>query len=348
LHFEQDEDQMSIDAIPQRYQPTYRRDEIQLVIDLACRGESLGFVGVAGVGKSNLVNYLRDLGRHAPQLRQDGGPVCFPIVDARHWDHKPGGLWKLMLDALSKAEQGLLLVPREDVKIIPISDEERALNRLQAHLERLCQNLKYRVMFVLDDFDEVFKIGPAEMIERLSGLRSEGNRGYLSYLVITKRLPHVLGRSYNLENDSKFYDLFRRHLYSLEPYNREDAQQMLVHLNSLVSKPLSSRDLTQIRALAGGHAGLLKTVFDIWLEEHPQGNDLVDSLAHKSDVRQECRRVLVHLHEQEQQVAVLVARGQHTQDHQHIVNHLVCRGLLSESGTWFSPLFQRFLVSYKG
>jgi hypothetical protein len=338
---------MSIDAIPQRYQPTYRRGEIQLVMDLASRGESLGFVGVAGVGKSNLVNYLRDVGRHAPQLRQDGGPVCFPIVDARHWDHKPGGLWKLMLGALSKAEQGLLLVRREDAKVIPISDEERALNRLQAHLERLCQNLKYQVMFVLDDFDEVLKTGPAEMIERLSGLRSEGNRGYLSYLVITKRLPHILGRPHNLENDSQFYDLFRRHLYALEPYNREDAQQMLVHLNSLVSKPLSNKDLAQIRELAGGHAGLLKAVFDIWLEEHPQGDDLVDSLALKPDVRQECRRILVHLHAQEQEVAVLVARKKHTQEHQPTIDHLVCRGLLSESGDWFSPLFERFLASDK-
>ena len=49
---------MPPNVIP-RYQPTFRKDEIELITRLASRGESVGLVGVAGVGKSNIVNFLR-------------------------------------------------------------------------------------------------------------------------------------------------------------------------------------------------------------------------------------------------------------------------------------------------
>ena len=79
-----------------------------------------------------------------------------------------------------------------DSKIIPISEEERVLNTLQDRLKGVCQKLGHQVMFVLDDFDMVLKTGPLTMLERLNGLRSEGNRGFLSYLVFDNSM--VSGR----------------------------------------------------------------------------------------------------------------------------------------------------------
>ena len=181
------------------------------------------------------------------------------------------------------------------------------------------------------------------MIERLNGFRSEGNRGHLSYLIFTKRLPHILGESYDMEHKSKFYDLFRQNIYALEPYTSEDARQMLVHLNEVAGKPLNTRDLTQIHALAGGHARLLKIVFDTWFKEPPSGADPVAYFATKPDVQHECQRILANLHRQEQDVALLEARADDTAGYRDTVAHLVCRGLLSESGAWFSPLFAQFL-----
>src|SRR6185295_4765003 len=116
------------------------------------------------------------------------------------WQRTPLGLWKIMLDALDQATQELTSpLPPVD-KVIPISEEERVLNTLRSRLQWICQELEHQVMFVLDDFDAVFEIGPLSMLEWLSGLRSEGNREALSYLVFTKRLPHVLGQSHNLEH----------------------------------------------------------------------------------------------------------------------------------------------------
>lgn len=326
-----------------RYQPTYRHNEIDLVIRLAKRGQSLGFVGIAGVGKSNVVNFLRDISRNAPQIEQDAHQLCFPIVDATQWQRTPLSLWQLMLKAVDQAVQELPS-PAEDNKVIQFSEEERIFAVLEERVNWLCQEAERQVMFILDDFDTVLQTGPLPMLERLNVLRSEGNRGFLSYLVFTKRLPHVLGRSYDFENSSKFYDLFRHNIYALEPYSRDDALRMLKHLNELADNPLSEDDVHQIYQLAGGHAALLRSVFNVWIEEGASGIK-VKYFANKPDVQQECRRILANLHEDEQKVALLAAQGIHEPEHEDVLKHLMRRGLLVrlDPATWFSPLMSHVL-----
>jgi hypothetical protein len=181
-------------------------------------------------------------------------------------------------------------------------------------------------------------------------LRSEGNREALSYLVFTKRLPHVLGRGHDLEHESKFYDLFCHNIYALEPYSPEDSFQMLKHLNEVAGNPLRERDLAEIRQLAGGHAQLLKVVFNLWLGTNGMaGVNPITYLADQPDVQQECRRILRSLHEEEQAAALRLARGQATEADKDILNHLARRGLLDAEGKkWFSPVLGRFLSQYEG
>jgi hypothetical protein len=332
-----------------RYQTTFRKDEIDLIIRFALRGESLGFVGIAGVGKSNVVNFLRDIQQNAPRVEQDVARLHFPIVDATQWQGSPNSLWQLMLDALLQATRDLGSPPEND-KIIPISEDERTFKALQEHLEWVCQELKHQVMFVLDDFDQVLETGPLAMLERLNGLRSDGRRGYLSYLVLTKRLPHILGRAHNLEQQSKFYDLFRASIYALEPYNREDALRMLRHLNEVAGDVLTDSQLDQIYyQLAGGHARLLRLVFSIWINEGAGGGKKLTYFADKPDIQQECRRILLNLHRQEQAVALRLARGEQTAKDQAVIDHLARRGLLVklDPPTWFSPLMAQFLAGYE-
>ncbi|NWG75185.1 MAG: ATP-binding protein [Rubrivivax sp.] len=329
-----------------RYQDTFRRNEIELILRFARRGESLAFVGLAGSGKSNIVNFLREINEHAPHLQQDVTRLHFPIVDTTYWEETPLSLWKIMLDALNQASE-TLSPPPDASKIIPISEEERILNLLRSRLEWLCQDLGHQVMFVLDDFDAALETGPLAMLERLNGLRSEGNREALSYLLFTKRLPHVLGRNHNLEEESKFYDLFRLHIYALEPYTAEDAHQMLKHLNEVAGNPLRERDLAEIRQLTGGHARLLKIVFDTWVSQGVAGVNPVTYLAEQPDVQQECQRILRGLHKEEQEVLIRIARNTVTPTDQDLIDHLMRRGVVTDgSQKLFSPLLSQFLSNY--
>ena len=325
-----------------RYRPTYRADELRLIARLALRGESLGFVGIAGSGKSNLVNALRDDARMSTYLGQAASRVHFAVIDANTWQETPLSLWNLMAASL----EALTLqwsAPAGGGAAIPFAEEERALQRLRNRLRVVCQEQQHQVVFVLDDFDQAFKNGPLAMLEQLNSLRSDGNRGRLSYLVFTKRLPHVLGRHHPLETASKFYDLFRHQLYALEPYTTSDAQQMLTYLNDGAGRPLAQKDLAVIRALAGGHSRLLKLLFDLWSQEGCPAAEREAHFAGKADVQQECERILVGLHEAERQAALLVAQGRAANP--DIVDHLMRRGLIVNSNplTWFSPVMAYYL-----
>jgi hypothetical protein len=337
---------MPQNAIP-RYQPTFRKDEIELILRFAGRGESVGFMGIAGVGKSNIVNFLRDLPHHSPQTGQEASGLFFPIVDAPQWQGTPDSLWQMMVEALDQASQ-TLTPPVENSKVIPFDKDERTFTALQQRLQWICRELGHKVMFILDDFDRVLETGPLTMLERLNGLRSE-LRGLLSYLVITKRLPHILGRRHNLASNSKYYDLFRHNIYALTPYVREDALQMLKHLNELAGNRLAQGQLFEIYQLAGGHARLLRLIFNIWIEEGTTGIKAT-YFATKPDVTQECQRILTNLHRHEQEVARRIARGELSAADQAVVDHLARRGLLDHTSppAWFSPLFDQFLRAYEG
>lgn len=325
-----------------RYLPTYRTDELRLIAGLAQRGESLGFVGIAGTGKSNLVNSLRDEARMATYLGQAAGRIHFAAVDANTWQGTPLSLWNLMAASL-EALTAQWSAPAVDGAAIPFAEEERALQRLRNRLRVVCQEQQHQVVFVLDDFDVAFKNGPLAMLEQLNSLRSDGNRDRLSYLVFTKRLPHVLGRRHQLEASSKFYDLFRHQLYALEPYTRSDAQQMLTYLNDGAGRPLAHKDLAVILALAGGHSRLLKLLFDLWSQEGCAAVERAAYFAGKADVQQECERILAGLHETERQAVMLAAQERAASA--DIVDHLVRRGLIVNLNppTLFSPVMAYYL-----
>jgi hypothetical protein len=333
-------------SITPRYQATYRQAELRLIAENAKQGQSLCYVGIAGTGKSNITNFLHSDpdGYKAHYFGEQSSRFLFPVVDGNTWDQTPAGLWKLMLAALADVARHLGQ-PETDGKLIQFSEEQRAFSELKTHVDWLCQKREQWVVFVLDDFDKVIATGPLAMLEQLNALRSSGNRGKLSYLIFTKKLPHVLGRAHPLKGTSKFYDLFSNHIYALGLYTHEDARQMLVHLNELANKPLATRELAAIESLAGGHARLLRLVFEIWRTRQNSEGDPVLYLINQPDIRDECKRILQGLHEDEQDVILRLVQGKQRAADQPIIDHLVRRGLLSDGAerTWFSPLFAEFL-----
>ncbi len=330
---------------PPRYRPDYRAAEMRLIARLVLAGDSLCFVGVAGVGKSNLINFLREYQVYTREyFGEETEKIHFPVVDVNQWDQTPEGLGKLMMEALDA--EGIAAPPGREGGVIPLSQEERAFVKVRGRLRGICQGLQHHVVMVLDDFDRALEVGPLRMLEQLNGLRSDGNKGLLSYLVFTKRLPHVLGRGHGLEKASKFYDLLRHNLYALEPCVPTDARQIVEHLNLTSTTRVGNQELARICALGGGHAGLLRNIFRVCVEQGlPTGNDAASQLVANQDVRVECRRILEGLHEQEQEVALLVAKGQHTSAHMDTVDHLIRRGILLKTDPlqWFSPVVASYL-----
>jgi hypothetical protein len=333
-----------------RYKPTYRQDEIRLIYDFARQGESLCFVGISGVGKSNITNFLcHDPYGYKPHYNPDGQqPVIFARFDGNLWDKTESGLWKRLLGELVAVTKDLE-PPVESDNIIALAEEERLRRKLQAQIDWVCQQRNQQLMMILDDFDVVFAHGPLHMLDQLNGFRSAGNRGKLSYLIFTKRLPHLLGQALPLVNHSKFYDLFKHHIYALEPYQNRDARQMLVHLNENAGKPFTDKEFDAIEKLAGGHAGLLKIVFDVWRRSQSVPGNLREFFAAKVEVKSEVQRILAGLHPEERAVALRLAKRQEEPGDDEIIDHLVRRGLLTyaDRAEWFSPLMAEYLSNYR-
>jgi hypothetical protein len=333
---------------PSRYNPTYRSAEVRLICQSVLRGDSLGFVGIAGVGKSNLINFFtQNSATKAQYLGPTAGNAFFPLVDITAWDRTPLGLWNMMLRALSTLAPDDLPPQARPIRLIT---EQQQLLRLRQCLAHLCQKLGHPVMFIVDDSDALFGVGPLSMIEELARLRNEGNRNLLTYLIFTKRLPHILGRQHNLEQHSKFYDFIRHSLYALQPYNDQDALKMLQHLNERAGKRLRWADLLSIYTLAGGHAQLLRTIFDVRLRDGDFGPEPAQYLAAQNDVYQECFRIFRSLHAHEQEVALRFARNQNGPEDWDVIDHLIRRGLITNLNppTWFSAVMQRWLAGYTG
>ncbi len=322
----------------ERYLPTYRQDELALITSYARRGESLCLVGVAGIGKSNIVRILRsDNDFKTRYLGNDVARIRFAAVDINRWQRTPVHLWRLMLEAAQAATTDLPPPPAS--AIVPMSEEERICQRLQNHIDWVCQSQQRQLVFVLDDCDLMLSSGPLSMIDNLNTFRDAGNPGKLSYLLFTKRLPHVLGRPLEL-GASKFYDLIKRSIFALGLYSFADARQMMRYLNAQAESPLRREELAHIEHLGGGHSGLLRTIFDTWLRSTPDRQDMIGFFARQTDIQAECHRILRGLHEQEREVAVRFSRGRLGADDAPLLEHLVRRSLILERNPpiWFSPL----------
>jgi len=328
-----------------RYAPSYRKDELSTIFQYARRGESICYVGIAGIGKSNIVKILgREREFRRQYLEGETDTIHFPDIDVTTWDRTPLGLWRLMLESAQVATAHLPATG-VDPKVISLTEEDTFRRRVQTQINHICQTLQHKLMFVLDDFDVAFRTGPLHMLEQFNTFRSDGNKGRLSYLIITKQLPTVLGRQFELERRSKFYDLFRTNIFALGPYVPTDAVHMLRYLNKEAGGVFDRGQLTQIHYLCGGHARLLKVVFETWLKQPPNSTNVVAYFAENPDVEQECERIFGGLHRQEREAAISIAHKQQNGVEVNAVDHLVRRGLLNGIGNfeWFSPIWGEFL-----
>ncbi len=165
----------------------------------------------------------------------------------------------------------------------------------------------------------------------------------LSYLVFTRKLPHVLGRDHNLETQSKFYDLLRYNVYAMPLHTPEDSMQMLYHLNAVADWPFSRRRLKLIRDQAGNHSRLLKITFEVCKRRKLTPKADRPRLAEEPEVRDECARILNGLHAQEREVAIRLAHGRPRASDEPTIDHLRRRELIDANGRWFSTLIKSYL-----
>ncbi len=321
-----------------RFSPHYRRDELALITDYARRGLSCVFIGIPGSGKSNLVNCLmRHYGRvSAP----DGTAIVLKtvLVDCNDWNGGQVDFWHLL-----RRETEKVLSPSN---VIPLSSDPVARDNLITRqlANAFCHQPDQRLLLVFDDADKLLRRGPLALLEQLRTLRDE-NRDALAFMLFVNRLPHRLGRTIRLTEESKFYRLFVSHIFVLRLYNRADAWHMLQFLNAQAAQPLANSTLRFIYQLAGGHARLLRLVHEQYLIDPPSSRNPTGDLLAQPAIREACERIFRSLHRHEQQVLWMLTHGQTPGTGDAPALFLLRRrGLLFEpNDRIFSLLFENYL-----
>jgi hypothetical protein len=208
---------------------------------------------------------------------------------------------------------------------------------------------EFRLILILDEFDDTFSTLPPWPFRQLRALRD----------ALGDKLCFVTGTSRRLErlrSDAETYE-FRElfHLYTLviHPLSDADAGRFVAHLAERQgSRPDEENEGLAVR-LSGGHPGLLECIYSVLGSDEydlsAPGEVTADEVSALEPIEKECQRLWDELEDEEQEgLLALVGGGEAALD-EGKRRALESKGLLTSGRQAvpliFSPVFDAFLRS---
>ncbi|KAA3658393.1 MAG: NACHT domain-containing protein [Chloroflexi bacterium] len=338
----------------------FREDEVDELFKLIRAGESASIIGMSGTGKSNLFNHICNLETQKNYISDmDEMPIVLRVNFHYAPDFTDRSLYSLMMEQL----EDLAGTPAEHLGIDPEIIEQIAIDhdalidagsellRVQRQFKRAIRRLmvgsKRKIVFLFDQFDEIYQDAEPRFFANLRGLR-ESYKYRISYLIFTRDLLPNLTTSDPAREE--FYELLAPNVLALRPYNERDARQLLDRIGERNKIIFNEDDADQFINWTGGHAGMLRGVlfavgrFEVMLVEEIEG--VIAQLLDVASVRLECEKIWRSLNVQEQKV---LHRAQHEAEldvsEQVIVRTLQLKGVILQTVPLrvFSPLFAAFV-----
>jgi hypothetical protein len=334
--------------------PTYRQEIVTRIMDTIAAGESCSIVGVASTAKSNLFRFLIRPDVRQKYLGESWGKYLFLYIDANSLTElSEWGLYELLLRRIVEATEDLKLESQwsklfNDLYQQAVWPEKRPLARgyLEQSIRNLCQRLGFRLVFLFDEFDEIFRQVDTRFFLSLRALRDE-HKYRLSYVVATRdELSRIRE---NVDECESFYELFSLNTYGLGPYDWVDALNMVQRLAARRGIAVTDADTNLLLKVSGRHPGLLRAAF--WALSDgkiDKSGDIYRQLLDDPDIQAECTKIWDSIGEDERTALADVATGcESRQLDQGIVQLLRLKGLVMKSragqATIFCRLFQDFV-----
>ncbi|MDQ7034751.1 MAG: hypothetical protein Q9P01_07915 [Anaerolineae bacterium] len=294
----------------------------------------MSLVGVGSVGKSNLLQHLADedvqvhfMGDRAKNFK----PIMIdpnllgPIDSGETEQIRCWAGYELMMHRLYLSFYPFDVLGSEVSSFIDVYQAlQDGTNPLYAYM-----GLRYfelglefflrrgiQLVFMFDEFEELFRQMPPKFFQTLRGLR-DNHKSRLSFLAFSREPIPVMVEKMGLPEllVEPFTELFTDNVYYVGPYNSVDAQAMvdrLVQRNP--QQNISNHAIEFLLRASGRYAGILRAGFRSleWLGNvAPNDIDsqfLVDKLASRRPVQAECETIWKSLTDIEQQVLKFVAR----------------------------------------
>jgi len=328
----------------------FRAEAVTTILRYVAAGDSCSVVGIGSVGKSNLLRSLQEKEVRRAKLGQAWNTYLFVYIDVNKslkrslWGLLELMLHQLMIEVTNQGADEVTLQTIDDLHGRATEPKTRylALRYLDRAVSMVCNQLGWRLVFLIDEFDELCRAMPRRGFAALRALRDD-HKYWLIYVVATRLELRRLREE--ISDIEAFEELVSPHTIWLGPYSEDDARFMLHRLEARHDVRLEEETTNHLLSATGGHPGLLRAGFRVMIE-HP-GN-LQGMLASSSQVQDECRRIWLSLAPKEQKAVVSLAGDMEVQPQlTGIMEQLRHKGLLG--GPWvsadriFSPLFAEYI-----
>lgn len=321
-----------------RKQPIdFRKEEVRFIMQRWRGSESCSLVGVGSVGKSNLIQHLEDPDVQAHYMEAtDTSKFKVIIIDPNMLGPLPRdgadsdqircwAAYELMMHRLFMAFYPFEILGKEDAQRFyeTYAALQDGTNPLYAYM-----GLRYfelgldffmrrgvQIVFMFDEFEEILRQMPIKFFHTLRGLR-DNNKHLLSYVTFTRApLPILVERlGIPLLDIEPFIELFTDSVCYVGPYNDADAAKMVESLMRRNQKQYSKETVSFLLEVTGKSAGLLRSAFRMLeaagnIEDSTRSKkELIEYLASRPPIYQECRTIWKSLTPAEQYVLKAVAR----------------------------------------
>jgi hypothetical protein len=333
-----------------------REDDVKKILGIVSSAACCSVLGVSNVGKSTLMRALslpavvRDLpdsqlidsllvyvdfnlilqfteqGFHEVVLRS-----LLATLKARDADP----------ELVSRIQEAYQTVINPSSPMLMALSFEESMDALLAHVPGM-------VIFLLDEFDEVFAGLDAQIFVRMRALK-ERSWSRVAYVTATYRPLTIIRRERQI---GEFCELFDGNNYFVKPLVLADARQLVEEWTRNAAVRFSPADVDWVIDCAGGHPSLLQATCrflarakeeDPWRSVDGDYERMGERLAGEAGVRLECAKLWTDLtsHEQEILLAWLGDPGVSAD-----LQSLVEKGILcpsSEGKRAFASLFTGFV-----
>lgn len=354
------------------YNIDFRKEDVTHITKRWDAAYSCSIIGVSSIGKSNLIQHLNnpEVQKHYLKNKQ---PTVTILVD-------PHLLGALPIDDSFRFWAGYeLMMHRLYLKFYPFDMLEDAelfyqtyqmlqdgSNPLYAHMGlryfelglEFFFRLGYRIIFLLDEFEEFLTQMPASFFQSLRGLR-DAHKDKLLFTTFSRQPLSVLTRNHpQLSRLEAFVELFRGNEWFLTPYEQRDANNMIQSLQKRHEHPIDIKMQNFLLEASGGFAGILSNSFLAMMEGKPfslsDPEEALQKLLKRDAVKSECVTLWNGLTPEEQAILkyVISNNGRFISDEnsQVALNLLVLKRLVSLNDgkiMIMPPVLKAFIQTYR-
>jgi len=301
---------MAANRIPQP--PFYRAELVKpLLADLEA-GECCSIIGTSGTGKSNLTQFLQ---YQVPAHYLKDKPVWIVTIDSHNLPFQEQKLEYMIFESMVHR----LIEEAEDrnfsAEFLSWANDRYdhllqnpsayiAFRMLEEVCKRLCRKHEQKLIFVFDQFDDLWKNADAHIFRNLRGLRDQFKYSVV-YLTLTR--DRLVNMRQDAQETEAFWELFSARTRALGPFSEKDtfAQIERLSIRNDVNRDDISSD--QLLKYSGGYPALLRVIFLAFIEL-PHKSFTVDEVLEVESVCDECRKIWNSLSPIEQGVCQVIAR----------------------------------------